>query len=200
MSLLCLLVCLYSMCKSLYKKKRKYLISVSVMQIATCDSPPFLSIWATSSNPNQRKATRKSQNTKAPFLCVVFQESAQKRPEPLEHLPHFTCPQKRPVMLFSCYSTDLLYQVNGHVIGNATLTDVANSSSLIQTLTQKEVVYELLCCEKCLTFGNNLSCCGPYSYNSYHVFSHIAITEDQEEDEEGEDYMAYVHLSSVLDG
>ena len=45
-------------------------------------------------------------------------------------------------------------------------------------------------------------CCGPYSYNSYRIFSHIAITEDQEEDEEDEDsdYMAYVHLSSILDG
>lgn len=47
-----------------------------------------------------------------------------------------------------------------------------------------------------------LRCCGPYSYNSYHVFSHLAITEDQEEDEDDgdSDYKAYVHLSSLLDG
>lgn len=51
-------------------------------------------------------------------------------------------------------------------------------------------------------FSDILCCCGPYSYNSYHIFSHIAITEDQEEDEEDEDsdYMAYVHISSILDG
>lgn len=60
-----------------------------------------------------------------------------------------------------------------------------------------------LCCELFVrTFSDILRCCGPYSYNSYHIFSHIAITEDQEEDEEDEDsdYMAYVHLSSILDG
>lgn len=53
-----------------------------------------------------------------------------------------------------------------------------------------------------LTFSDIFCCCGPYSYNSYHIFSHIAITEDQEEDEEDEDSddMAYVHLSSILDG
>ena len=47
-----------------------------------------------------------------------------------------------------------------------------------------------------------LRCCGTYSYNSCHVFSHVAITEDQEEDEEEEDpdYMAFIHLSSLLDG
>lgn len=51
-------------------------------------------------------------------------------------------------------------------------------------------------------FSDILRLCGPYSYNSYHIFSHIAITEDQEEDEEDEDsdYMAYVHISSILDG
>lgn len=60
-----------------------------------------------------------------------------------------------------------------------------------------------LCCELFLRkLSDILRCCGPYSYNSYHIFSHIAITEDQEEDEEDEDsdYMAYVHISSILDG
>lgn len=57
-------------------------------------------------------------------------------------------------------------------------------------------------CEIYFFDSDILRCCGPYSYNSYHIFSHIAITEDQEEDEEDEDsdYMAYVHLSSILDG
>lgn len=47
-----------------------------------------------------------------------------------------------------------------------------------------------------------LRCCGPCSYNGYRIFSHIAITEDQEEDEEDEDsdYKAYVRISSILDG
>lgn len=38
--------------------------------------------------------------------------------------------------------------------------------------------------------------------DSYHIFSHIAITEDHDEDDEDEDsdYMAYVRISSILDG
>ncbi|KAM7391298.1 hypothetical protein PAMP_021998 [Pampus punctatissimus] len=67
-----------------------------------------------------------------------------------------------------------------------------------------EAVCQWLCYELFVrTFSDILRCRGgPYSYNSYHIFSHIAITEDQEEDEEDEDsdYMTYVHLSSILDG
>lgn len=56
-------------------------------------------------------------------------------------------------------------------------------------------------------FTQILRCCGLYSYNSYHIFSHIAITEDQEDDnddvddddDEDQDFMAYVHLSPILD-
>lgn len=38
--------------------------------------------------------------------------------------------------------------------------------------------------------------CGLDSCNSYHVFSHLAITEDQEEedDEDDQDYTSYVYL------
>ena len=59
------------------------------------------------------------------------------------------------------------------------------SSLLIQTFTE---ISALLC--------------GLDSCNSYHVFFHLAITEDQEEeeDEDDQDYMAYIHLSPLLDG
>lgn len=66
----------------------------------------------------------------------------------------------------------------------------------------REVVCRQLCCGLLRKSRDILRCCGLCSYNSYRIFSHIAITEDQEEDEEDEDsdYKAYVRVSSILDG